>query len=178
MKLKSIILTCSLLFFGTNTAFACDEACQRETAETQHSVTFPSYLTWEYCDSLKIDFMTIDVRSLESYSTKHFDTKYKGPIKNTIKFLDQRKEWLQECDNYLSLTHRDRIFYDDATTQVVFNQIDKVKKELTSILGGVTYSSSSGDETKLIVSEKFDTLFRSIDDHKNLMHLKGKYVYK
>ncbi len=177
MKLISLVCIAGLLF-GAHTAYGCDEACQKEAAETKNSVKFPGYLTWRYCDDLKLDFIETDMKSLQSYSSKHFNTKYKGPIKNTIKFLSQRKEWLQECDRYLGMTRKDRIFHDTKTTKLVFNKMDSINTELKDIINGVTYSSSQGDETKVIVGEKFNALFRAIDDHKNLMHLKGKYVYQ
>ncbi len=168
-----------LFIFCSPFALACtDEACKREAAEAKNNVTYPGYLTWKYCDTLKLDFMTVDVQSLEDYSSKHFSTQYKGPIKNIIQMIDQRKEWLAECDTYLSATRDERIFYDKATTDKVFAEMDIVTKELNDIVGGVTYSSSTGDETQAIVEEKFDALFRVVDNHKNLMHLKGKYVYQ
>lgn len=157
---------------------ACDENCKREQATAKTGTAFPSYLTWEYCDGLKHDFMTTDVNNLQAYSSKHFNTKYKGPIKNIIKLIDQRKDWLQECDKYVTATRGERIFYDNATTKSIFDKLDSAKKELVDVLNGVRYSSFEGDETKKIVGERFETLFVAIDDHKNLMHLKGKYVYK
>ena len=177
MKVTSALLVAGLIF-TSQAALGCDEACRKEAAEKKQSVSFPGYLSWQYCEDLKLDFMTTDMGSLQSYSSKHFDTKYKGPIRNTVRFLDQRKEWLAECDNYLSLTDKGRIFYDAKTTSKVFGEIDSVKSELQLVLEGATYSSAQGDETKVIVGEKFDSLFQAVDDHKNLMHLKGKYVYQ
>lgn len=177
MKLFNLVLALGLLI-AANAAFSCDESCKREQAELKLGQSFPSYLSWQYCDGLKHDFMTIDMNSLQSYSTKHFNTKYKGPIKNIIHLVDQRKEWLSECDSYVTATRSERIFYDDKTTAAVFAQMDTIRKELSDVLNGVRYSSAIGDETKEIVGEKFEALFVSIDNHKNLMHLKGKYVYQ
>lgn len=177
MKLLSYIATLSLML-GAQSALGCDEQCKKEAASAKHSTQFPGYLSWKYCDGLKSDFVTIDLKSLQSYSGKHFNTKYKGPIKNTVKFLKQRKSWLEECDNYNRLTREERIFHDDKTTVAVFTQIDKINQELEAILGGVTYTSSRGDQTKEIVAGKFENLYKVVDDHANLMHLKGKYVYQ
>lgn len=177
MKLIYLVGIASFIL-ATQTTHACDESCKREQAEQKLQTEFPSYLTWKYCDGLKRDFMTIDINSLEKYSSKHFDTKYKGPIKNIIQLVEQRKEWLSECDGYLSATREERVFYDDKTTEIVFAQMDRIKQELVDVLDGVRYSSSTGDETKKIVGEQFEALFVSIDNHRNLMHLKGKYVYK
>lgn len=177
MKLTYIFVIAGLLLTA-QAASACDESCKREQAQAKLETEFPGYLTWKYCDGLKHDFMTVDMNSLQSYSSKHFNTKYKGPIKNIIKLIDQREEWLKECDSYLSATREDRIFYDEKTTASVFSQMTNIRKELQAVLEGVRYSSFQGDETKEIVGEKFETLFVVIDNHKNLMHLKGKYVYK
>lgn len=177
MKQISAVII-SMMLLASHATIACDEACERKAAEAKHSVTFPSHLTWKYCDDIKYDFMTTDMRSLQSYSSKHFNTKYKGPIKNIVKLIDMRKEWLQECDVYLTKTNQDRIFYDKKTTKQVFGHMNAVSKELKDVIGGVTYSSSQGDETKKIVVEKFEHLFEAVDNHKNLMHLKGKYVYQ
>lgn len=170
-----IITLISCLSFS---AYSCDESCKREKAEAALKSKFPSYLTWQYCETLKLDFMTADMTALQSYSTKHFNTKYKGPIKNIVKLINMRKSWLSECDNYISHTRDERLFQDEKTTNNVFYRMDSVEKELTAIIQGATYSSSQGDETKKIVAEKFESLYKVVDDHKNLMHLRGKYVYQ
>lgn len=175
MKNVVVLLFAGLAVF-TQTALGCDEACLKEKAQQEHSVNFPSYLTWKYCDGLKLDFINIDMESLQSYSSSHFDTKYKGPIKNTIRFLDQRKDWLSECDKYMEVTGKGRVFDDKKTTDLVFGRMESIRKELQGIVDGVTYSSANGDETAVIVGEKFNSLFEAVDDHKNLMHLKGRYV--
>lgn len=175
MLAKLFILVTVFLSLTSN---ACDESCKREQAQKNHGVTFPSYLTWDYCDGLVRDFFSYDMDSLKNYSSKHFDTKYKGPIRNIVKLIDQRKDWLNECDDYTSKTRNERVFYDQKTTAAIFSKMDTIKKELTGVMQGVRYSSQSGDETKKIVGEKFESLFQAVDDHKNLMHLKGKFVYQ
>ncbi|MFT7560719.1 MAG: hypothetical protein ACI93R_002642 [Flavobacteriales bacterium] len=176
MKKMIVILITGLGLFTQN-ALGCDESCLKEKIELEKKLDFPGYLTWKYCEGLKLDFMTTDMRSLESYSTKHFDTKYKGPIKNTVRFIDQRKEWLGECDQYLQLTGKGRVFDDKKTTDIVFGQMDSIKHELKGILDGASYSSANGDETKEVVGDKFGQLFKLVDDHKTLLHLKGRYVF-
>lgn len=175
--MQSILVLAAVLFAAPMTQ-ACDEQCKREAAETKNASEFPSFLTWNYCEGLKRDFMSVDISSLQSYSGKHFNTKYKGPIKNIIKLIDQRKDWLKECDVYISQTTDKRLFDDKKTTDAVFANMQTIKSELEAVLSGVTYSSVQGDETKKIVTEKFQALFQTIDDHNNLMHLKGKYVYQ
>ena len=175
---KLVVTLIAGLAMLTQLAQGCDdEACLKEQAAKEHNMHFPSYLTWKYCDGVKNDFITTDMQTLQSYSEDHFETQYKGPIKATIQFIADRKDWLGECDQYLSYTGKGRIFDDDKTTEAVFAQMDKVTQELQGIIGGVSYSSSNGsDQTKQIVGEKFKKLFQIVDDHKTLMHLKGRYV--
>lgn len=157
-------------------AFGCDEQCQREKAQAKYNVTFPSYLTWKYCEGIAVDFMTSAVRSLDSYRTNHFNTKYKGPLKNTRNFLVQRKDWLQECDDYLKKTKKSRVFNDTKTTQKIFASIDSVSGEFSALIKGSSYASS--EEAQAVMNEKINTLFKQVEDHKTIMHLKGKYVVR
>jgi hypothetical protein len=177
MKILVKALTILTVFLSLSTQ-ACDESCKRAEAEETHRVSFPGYLSWNYCDGLVRDFFSYDMDSLKNYSSKHFDTQYKGPIKNIVNLIGQRKDWLGECDDYISKTRSERVFYDNKTTAAIFKKMDIVKNELNGVIKGVRYSSPSGDETKKIVSEKFEDLFQAVDDHKNLMHLKGKFVYQ
>ena len=176
-KVTNLILVSALLL-PTGGALACDESCQRDQVKAKHNIEFPSHLSWKYCEGLRQDFISIDMRSLQSYGSSHFDTRYKGPIKNIVQLIDQRQTWLSECDQYMSLTTGDHIFNDEKTTKAIFANMDEVKKELQGIINGVRYSSATGDETQKIVREKFDHLYQIVDNHNNLMHLRGKYVYQ
>jgi hypothetical protein len=168
----------ALLLILSSATFACDEKCKKAEAEEKFATKFPGFLNWKYCDRLKYDFMTVDIESLISYGSKHFQTKFKGPIRNIITMIEQREAWLSECDDYLTKTRDERIFYDTKTTDDVFGKMGKIKDELNAVLSGVTYSSAQGDETQKIVHEKFEALYDAVDTHKNLMHLKGKLVYQ
>ncbi len=155
---------------------ACDENCLREKAQAKYNVTFPSFLTQKYCDGIKMDFMRSTVRSLDKYRSENFNTKFKGPLKNTRNYLTQRKEWLQECDDYLSKTQNIRVFGNDKTTKQIFASIDRVNAEFSDLIKGVSYASDG--EAKVVMDEKIDVLFQLVDDHKTLLHLKGKYVVR
>lgn len=157
-------------------AYSCDENCLRDKAQAEHDVKFPAYLTWKYCEGIAMDFMTSTVRSLDNYRSKHFNTKYKGPLKNTKNYLAQRKDWLIECDDYIKLTKESRIFNDDKTTQKIFASIDSVDNEFGALISGSTYGSD--EEAKEVMDEKVDTLFKLVEDHKTIMHLKGRYVVR
>lgn len=175
MKILAMISTI-LLTVSASAANGCDEQCLKEKAEASNKVSFAGYLSWKYCDDTRMDFMTSSVSSLENYRSKHFDMRYKGGIKNIKNYLVQRKEWLQECDEYIQLTGKGRIFEDAKTTKKVFTAIDEVTKELSDLIAGITYSSEFGQDSSTVMNEKFDSLFKTVEDHKTLMHLKGRYV--
>lgn len=172
----TIAIACATLY--STAAFACDEQCLKDAAEKKHKVEFPSYLSWDYCDDIRMDFMTSAVRSLENYKTKHLDLRYKGGMRNIANFIQQREDWLKECDEYLSYTGKNRIFEDEATTAKVFNAMNSVEKELTDLANGVVYSASINQAPDAVVKDKFDELLKTVEDHKTLMHLKGKYVFR
>lgn len=173
MKMSFVTL---ILLVLSVPAFACDEACLRDKASVTNNTEFPSYLTWKFCDDTKSSFMQADVRSLENYRSKRLNIEHRNRMKNIQKFINQRKEWLQECDNYLELTDHGRIFRDEETTEKIFASMDAVSGELGSILRGVTYTDETGQEANSIIATKFDGLFRLVDDHKTVMMLKGQFV--
>lgn len=173
-----LILVLGFLYASVAAANDCDEACKKAEAEAKHSKTFPSYLSWSYCDDIRMEFMTSAMRSLESYRSKHLDVRYKGAMRNTKQFINQRQAWLSECNEYLSLTGKGRIFNDRKTTDEIFYAMNDVKDELDALISGSTYSADFGSDSTEFIAEKFDTLFKLVDDHKAIMHLKGKYVFR
>ncbi len=175
-RLASIITLLASVVLMSN-AYGCDEQCMRDQAESLGK-TFPSYLTWAYCDDLRMEFMTSTMRSLEKYKDQNLTPKFKGPLKNTKTFIEQRKEWLGECDSYLSATKNKRIFEDDKSTEEIFDAMDAVTTELDELIAGVHYDASSGEDPSAVTKDKFNSLFKTVDDHKTLMHLKGKYVFR
>lgn len=175
--MKKLAITFSLLLSVlSQTAIACDEECLRDKAQATHDVTFPKYLTWKYCEGIARDFITSSMRSLDNYRENHFDTKYKGPLKNTRSYLEARKDWLLECDNYMKLTKNVRVFNDDDTTEKIFASIDQLNNEFTALINGATYSNE--DDAKAVMDENVDELLQIVDDHKTMMHLKGRYVFR
>ena len=174
--MKKIILAVGLLgLFTAPLALACDEACQREKATTKTGKEFPSYLTWKYCEGIAGEFMTSTMKSLQSYTEQHLDTTRRRGMRNTQSYLEQRKDWLTECDDYLAATQKGRIFKDAKTTDNIMNAIDGVTTELGSLLSGVTYANESGDDTQ-VAQGKFNELFTLVDNHKNLLLMKGHMI--
>ena len=163
------------LFFGSP-AFACDEACQRERASAEHNVELPSYLSWQACEDTKQTFMRNDLRSLENYRQTRLDTQYKGPMRNIKSFIEQRIQWLEECDNYLKLTNRGHIFKDEATTRSVFAAMEGVRRELDRAIQGATYLASGNEDANALIAGRFDSLFKILHDHRDYMMLRGQFV--
>lgn len=174
--MKKIILALGLVgLFAAPVTLACDEACQREKAEKNTGQDYPSYLTWKYCEGIAGEFMTSTMKSLHSYTEQHLDVKRRRGMRNTKTFLEQRKDWLSECDSYMAATGKGRIFRDDKTTKSIFAAIDSVNAELDSLLNGVTYANEEGDDTQ-VAATKFDELFTLVDNHKNLLLMKGYMI--
>jgi hypothetical protein len=157
-------------------AFACDEACQRDRASAIHNVQFPSYLTWKFCADTRMAFVESDVASLERYRRASLDTQNKGGMYNIKNFIEQRKAWLAECDDYMNKTEYGRIFKDGATTEKVFAAMEAVSAELGRAIKGVTYVASGDQDENAIIASKFDQLFKLVDDHKAVMMLEGQFV--
>lgn len=172
---KLAICLTALTIYSLPTS-ACDEICRRAKAQERYGKKFPSYLSWTYCEEIKIEFMTSTLSSLQRYRDTHLDTKHKRGMKNTRQYINQRKEWLQECDNYLVKTEHGRIFKEAKTTDNIFKALDSVSRELASLVKGVTYSFEHGQDSTAVAAEKFDHLFELVDNHKTLLQLKGQFV--
>ena len=174
--MKKLLFTIAMVAFAVP-AFACeDEACLRDRAAAKYDVEFPSYLTWKFCEDTKASFMEGDIPSLESYRNKRLSSEHKVRMKNIKTFVEQRRDWLQECDQYLELTDHGRIFKDKETTEKIFAAMDSVSSELDSLIKGVTYVSEGAGADTEVIANKFDTLFKMVDDHKTVMMLQRQFV--
>src|SRR5690625_7281549 len=100
----------------------------------EHDVRFPSYLTASYCRDTSVDFLLRARDSLSSYEEKNLPTGHKGGMRNIRTFLQQRKQWLEECDQYLSLTGQGREMRDEATTHEVLEAIYAVDRALEHLM--------------------------------------------
>ncbi len=147
--------------------------CSSQAAEE-----FPSYLNEKYCEDIKLDFMTSAIKSLQRYREQQLVSQHRGGMNNIRKYLIQRKEWLLECDSYLDAAENDRLFKDKQTTDGIFSAIDSVSEELQSLISGITYSVDQGQSPTAVAGEKFDKLFKLVDDHQTMLLLKGQVVYR
>lgn len=171
---KVLLLLVPLL---STAAFACDENCKRDAAMAEHDIRFPSYLTASYCRDTSVDFLLRARDSLANYQQKNLPTGHKGGMRNIRNFLQQRKQWLEECDQYLGLTSQGRVFRDDATTQQIIDAIDAVSNELERLMGSgtgvrVPESQVAGADHRL------ELLFGAMDNHRTELQLRGQLVIR
>ncbi|WP_041522610.1 hypothetical protein [Gilvimarinus agarilyticus] len=174
LLLPSVLVLLAL--FG-NQVNACDEDCKRQQAMDQHNVEFPSYLNAKFCETTSVDFLLRDYASLEKYRNERLPTGHKGGMNNIRKMLEQRKEWLIECDDYLRLTEQGRVFYNAETTKSIFAAIDKVTAELNGLVynGSQDVIVSNGLD---IAEQDFDQMLSTLDQHKTNLQLRGQLVIR
>ncbi|ROQ20592.1 hypothetical protein EDC38_1199 [Marinimicrobium koreense] len=156
---------------------ACDETCKREAAMEEHGVKFPSYLTASYCQDTSVAFLLRARESLQSYRDEKLTSGHKGGMRNISNFLKQRKQWLEECDQYLALTGQGRVFRDEATTQNILTAIDSTTAELDRLVasGGGVHAPASQAE---MAGVRMDQLFMVVDNHRTDLQLRGQLVIR
>ncbi|WP_299593409.1 hypothetical protein [uncultured Microbulbifer sp.] len=138
--------------------------------------THPSYLTDSYCNTLVEQFVDSGMRSLGKYVNENFKPKYKGGIRNTINFLNQRTEWLGECDSYLADTASTRLFHDEQNTKAIFDAMQALAKELQMVREGVEYPDETGaNNPRPFIVSRFETLAELVDQHHTRMLMKKQF---
>jgi len=166
-----------LLLVACLPAAACDEDCKRTKAEQEHDVDFPGYLNASYCQDTTVNFLLRARKSLEQYRQDKLKTGHKGGMRNIRNYLQQRKQWLMECDNYLLLTGQGRVFDNKETTEKIFAATDRVIDELEQLMrtgGGIHVSSQLAE----IAGQRLDSLFAAVDNHRTELQLKGQLVIR
>ena len=166
-----------LLLAASLSAVACDEDCKRTKAEQEHNVNLPGYLNASYCQDTTVNFLLRARKSLEQYRQDKLKTGHKGGMRNIRNYLQQRKQWLMECDNYLLLTDQGRVFKDQETTEKIFATTDRVIEELEQLMrtgGGIHVSSQLAE----IAGQRLDSLFAAVDNHRTELQLKGQLVIR
>jgi hypothetical protein len=162
-----------LLVFISPLSLACDETCAREKAMAEHQVKFPSYLDSKYCRTTTVDFLTTARRSLQQYLDERLDTAHRGGMRNIRNFIEQRREWLQECDQYLNLTNQGRIFRTKETTDQIFSSINSLSEELDRLIKIRRTAEEDPLELTTGARQKFQILFKNMDDHRTDLQLRG-----
>ncbi len=171
MKMFAPILVLLML---SPLAFACDETCLRDKAMAEHKVRFPSYLDSKYCRTTAVDFLVGARRSLQQYYDERLNSAHRGGMNNIRNFLEQRREWLQECDQYLNLTKQGRIFRTKDTSDQMFAAITAVSAELTKVIAIRRTPNEDAFELTVVARQRFDDLFRRMDDHRTDLQLRGQ----
>ena len=160
--MNKILLTIALLSLS-QFGFTCDEACKRTKAEATNNIKFASYLNAKYCQSTGVDFLLQGRRSLQTYREKQLPTAHRGGAKNIRNFILQRKDWLQECDNYLQLTDQGRIFRDKDSTDKIITAMSGTADALEKIMKRPQVETESLELVAAPAATKFDDLFKLID---------------
>ncbi|WP_242523829.1 hypothetical protein [Microbulbifer salipaludis] len=143
---------------------------------TATAKTHPSYLTDSYCNSLVEQFVDSGMRSLGKYVNENFKPQYKGGIRNTINFLNQRAEWLGECDAYWADTASTRVFFDEKNTKAIFDAMQALAKELQMVREGVEYPDETGaNNPRPFIKSRYDTLAQLVDQHHTRMLMKKQF---
>lgn len=138
--------------------------------------TYPSYLTPDYCDGLVEQFVGSGMRSLNTYVNEHFNPEFRGGIRNTIGFLEQRSAWLGECDEYLRDTASNNVFFSEEITREIFEAMDALAKELQLVRQGVEYPDEAGNNNpKPFIKERYDVLAKLVDQHYTRMLMKRQF---
>lgn len=162
--MKKILLVIAMISLS-QFSVACDEACKRAKAEAANNVKFASYLNAKYCQSTGMDFLMQGRKSLQSYRDKQLPTAHRGGAKNIRNFILQRKDWLQECDNYLQLTEQGRIFRDKDSTDKIIAAMTGTAGELEKIMKRPKVEVESLELVVAPAAKKFDELFQLVDGH-------------
>ncbi|WP_444945311.1 hypothetical protein ACJJIP_13100 [Microbulbifer sp. VTAC004] len=150
--------------------------CLLFTSTQSIANTHPSYLTEKYCSSLVEQFVDSGMRSLDKYINEHFNPEYKGGIRNTIRFLEQRLEWLNECNNYLKDTAQTYVFHSEDDTQSIFSAITELTRELQHVRSGVEYRDDAGNNNPApYVKRRFEALAQLVDRHHTRMLMKKQF---
>lgn len=153
---------------------ACDETCMRDKAMAENNVSFPSYLESKYCKTTTVDFLVGARKSLQKYFDNQLDSAHRGGIRNIRNFIEQRKEWLQECDNYLNLIKRGRVFRTAETTEEIFGVMAVLSNELERLVRLRRTPNEDGFELTAGARQSFQQLFALIDAHRTDLQLRGQ----
>lgn len=162
--MKTILLLLSLLFVS-HASWACDEACKRTKVETAKNIKFPSYLNMKYCQSTTNDFLLNARKSLQRYKDTQLPTAHRGGAKNIRNFINQRRDWLQECDNYMRDLELGYVFRQKETSDKVFTTMAKVSDELYKIM---MRKKNKEEVINIVIAPaeaQFEELFTLLDDH-------------
>ncbi|WP_157960345.1 hypothetical protein [Marinimicrobium alkaliphilum] len=167
-------LSLVLLTLWASYSMACDEDCKRERAMEEHGVRFGSHLTVQACRDTAVDFLMTARRNMENYRAERLEGGHPAGMRNIRNFIEQRKSWLDECDEYLRLTEQGRVFRTEGMTERLFGDINAVSEELMNL-----YNNRHNPSREIAeVAQRFDTLFQAMDEHVVDLQLRGQMVIR
>ncbi|WP_237068276.1 hypothetical protein [Microbulbifer guangxiensis] len=150
--------------------------CLLFICSSSNAKTHASYLTPAYCEGLVEQFVDSGMRSLGTYVNEHFNPEYRGGIRNTIHFLDQRSEWLSECNDFLRDTNSSTVFYSEQLTQDIFAAIASLSRELQHVRQGVEYPDDTGANNPApFIKERYTELAKLVDQHHTRVLMKKQF---
>jgi len=138
--------------------------------------TYPSFLTNDYCDGLVEQFVDNEMRKLSKYVNENFNPEFTGGIRNTVNFLNQQIEWLNECNSYLLDTEKSYVFYSEKSTDDIFAAMNALAKELQLVREGVEFPDETGvNNPHPFIKGRFETLANLVDQHHTRMLMKKQF---
>lgn len=172
MNVFAKIIIASSVFLLPHLASACDKNCQQAKQEA----SFPKYVNQNYCRDLRDEFLSSTLRGVDTFIHNKLNIKYKGSIRNTRNYLSQNLEWVKECDAYTQINSGKRIFHDTSTTEKIYAMTQTVIKGFDSLLAGVIQVDENGEHNTIIKSD-FNLLKSTVENHRDLMHVRGTYAF-
>lgn len=150
--------------------------CILMVSDISNAKTHPSYLTPKYCESVVEQFVGSGMRSLDKYVNENFNPAYRGGIRNTIHFLEQRSAWLKECEGYLTDTAQGSVFYSNELSREIFTAMDALAKELQLVRQGVEYPDDAGNNNPTpFIKRRYETLAQLVDRHHTRVLMKKQF---
>lgn len=144
---------------------ACDENCKRDKVSAKLNIQFAPHLNAKYCQSTTNDFLLNARNSLDKYKENQLPTAHRGGARNIRNYINSRKEWLRECDDYLQAMDLGNVFRKKDTTQTIFKLMDEVSLELEKITKRPANKAENINEFIEPAQTKFDNLFKHMDAH-------------
>lgn len=118
-----------------------------------------------------MEFVNTIVPSLKKFQTTRYSRDKKVAIRNTKKFLDQRREWLAECHGFLTQTTGRSLFDTPEITDKILETMESLSLEMNFALQDVHFF---GDQDP--VKREFAEFFGISDVQIDRMELNGELV--
>lgn len=172
MRIVSFI---ALMVFAMS-GFACDEKCKREKAELEAGIEFPNHVTWKLCEDTAYYFMTSTLKQLDRYKDTRLPTANQVSLRNIKRLVNEQRQWLTECDEYMQLTDNGRIFKEADTTDTIFAAMDNLTEQLDAGMRSAVNATDVVGDPNGLKQEQFNKLLQLVEDHIRILQLRGQFV--